>query len=181
MCIRDSIWDINGPHLPTVDEGAVGELLYIDGETAELGNTVAVCGMMKADFDYKLERVITENRRSLRVLSFSMKAGETATFVKYITIYTSVDGVADPLKTAQEAVKTVSQQSFTELLAAHERVWAGRWEAADVQITGDDEAQLALRYNIYIMYSNVPTHTDKVAIPARGLAGQVYKLSLIHI
>lgn len=173
--IDANIWDINGPHLPTVDEGAVGELLYIDGETAELGNTVAVCGVMKTDFDYKLERVVTENRRSLRVFSFAMKAGETATFVKYITIYTSVDGVADPLKTAQEAVKTVSQQSFTELLAAHERVWAERWEAADVQITGDDEAQLALRYNIYIMYSNVPTHTDKVAIPARGLAGQVYK------
>ena len=57
----------------------------------------------------------------------------------------------------------------------HISAWEKVWENSDVVITGDDEAQLALRYSIYHLCSIAPHNTDKCGIPARGLSGLVYK------
>ncbi len=64
--------------------------------------------------------------------------------------------------------------SFDELLAEHDAVWSRRWAESDVVIEGDDESQLALRCSIYhLLRSHVPDD-PRVAIDAKGFAGDAY-------
>jgi len=44
-----------------------------------------------------------------------------------------------------------------------------------VEIQGDEDAQLALRYSLYQLHSAAPRHSGRVSIPARALSGQVYR------
>ena len=48
-------------------------------------------------------------------------------------------------RTAADALAAAVGAGFGRLLADHRAAWARRWEAVDVQIRGDPEAQLALR------------------------------------
>ena len=173
--IDANIWDMNGPHLPEVETGFQEGAIYVKGNTVELKHEVATAEALAADFDYEQTLDTSRDRMILRNLTFRAEAGKTYTIYKYVAIFSSVDGDITPFEEAtHEAAKCV-KFGYDKLFADHAASWAEVWKNADVTIKGDDEAQLALRYNIYIMYSNAPSHTDKVAIPARGLAAQVYK------
>ncbi len=167
------IWDINGPHLPNVLLGEKDGAIFAEGKTYELSLSVAVAEKLSADFPYT-ESIKAADRKNLRTITFDVEAGETYYFNKYVAVYTSLDG-ENPLDHALSSVFASEKAGYDALFDAHKAVWAARYDNADVFIDGDDEAETALRYNTYIMYSNIPTHTDKVAIPARGLSGQVYK------
>lgn len=173
--IDANIWDINGPHLPSVTAGEKETAIYIDGTTGELGHKVATAEVITTDFDYEQTLDMSRDRMALRVLTIKAKAGVSYTMTKFVSLFTSVDGVADVLGEAVHDAEKCAKLGFETLLSRHAALWTEIWKNADVTIKGDDEAEVALRYNIYIMYANAPSHTDKVAIPARGLAGQVYK------
>jgi trehalose/maltose hydrolase-like predicted phosphorylase len=64
--------------------------------------------------------------------------------------------------------------SFDQLLAEHAERWQERWRASDVVIEGDPESQLAMRCSIYhLLRAHVPGD-DRVAIDAKGYAGDAY-------
>ena len=59
--------------------------------------------------------------------------------------------------------------------AAHLDAWGRRWDGADVQIVGDDEAQRALRFAIYHLVAAASSADEHVSIGARGLTGEAYR------
>jgi trehalose/maltose hydrolase-like predicted phosphorylase len=59
-------------------------------------------------------------------------------------------------------------------LAAHEAAWQERWDASDVIIEGDDEAQEALRFAVYHLTSAANPADETVSVGARGLTGDAY-------
>lgn len=54
------------------------------------------------------------------------------------------------------------------------KYWADKWDVSGVDISGDQEADTAIKNCIYHLISVRP-YSDKVSIPTRGLSGQIFK------
>jgi kojibiose phosphorylase len=100
--------------------------------------------------------------------------GETATVIKWFTQYTGRD-VKHPLRQTRQALRNYSQQDWEHLWEAHRRAWESEWERCDVIIEGDDEAQLAVRFNIFQLLIAAPRHDEHVNIGAKTLSGYGYR------
>ena len=61
------------------------------------------------------------------------------------------------------------------MAAAHAQAWQARWQAADVAVEGDPEAQRALRFATYHLISAANPEDPRVSIGARALTGDAYK------
>jgi len=58
---------------------------------------------------------------------------------------------------------------------AHRAAWRTRWDASDVAIDGDPEAQRAIRFAVYHLLSAANPDDDHVSIGARALTGAAYR------
>ncbi|MDF2673859.1 MAG: glycoside hydrolase [Clostridiales bacterium] len=61
-----------------------------------------------------------------------------------------------------------------KLYGEHVDEWKKRWDISDVEIQGDDRSQLAVRFSIYHLLRSVNEGNDRVAIDAKGAAGEAY-------
>ncbi len=61
-----------------------------------------------------------------------------------------------------------------KLYGEHVDEWKKRWDVSDVEIKGDDRSQLAVRFSIYHLLRSVNEGNDRVAIDAKGAAGEAY-------
>jgi len=74
---------------------------------------------------------------------------------------------------AVEALREAHGMGFDRLLADHRAAWARRWETVDIQVRGDPEAQLALRYALFQLWCAIKAHGE-LPVGARGLSGTGY-------
>lgn len=86
---------------------------------------------------------------------------------------TSRDGEDDVASVAVRRARGAG--GFEAEAAANNDAWAARWAACDIEIDGDDEAQLAVRFNLYHLIIAAPTHDDRVNIGAKTLSGFGYR------
>ncbi len=105
-------------------------------------------------------------------MTFPVKSGETITVDKFVGIATSRD-TADPIEIAVE--HTRAAQSWDSALEAHQQAWDREWERCDIEIEGDDEAQIAIRFNLFQLLIAAPRHDQRVNIGAKTLSGFGYR------
>ncbi|HHV99923.1 MAG TPA: glycoside hydrolase family 65 protein [Clostridiaceae bacterium] len=67
-----------------------------------------------------------------------------------------------------------AEKKFEQLYSEHELCWNARWERSGVEIEGDDRAQLAVNFSIYHMLRAANPDNSKVAVCAKGFAGEAY-------
>lgn len=90
-----------------------------------------------------------------------------------IAAYTA-DAARQPvLRDAVAALEAAEDLGFDRLLAEQRAAWAARWEAVDVCIPDDPAAQLAVRFALFQLWSNVDQRVE-AAVGARGLSGSAY-------
>lgn len=164
----------------TVSADSDAKLLVDTGIDTDIWNIHGEHFTVKSQRDNVLELETNENKIPMYVYEhingaenhneINLKAGEEFSFVKISGIYWGEKSVG-----SKEKFEADSTLTYDTLLAEHKAVWDEIWENCDVKIEGDTEAQFALRYSLYHLNSIVPRNTDKCAIPARGLSGQVYK------
>ena len=104
--------------------------------------------------------------------TFRAGAGQTVTLEKTVTVLTSRE-TPDLLATAKQ--KLASLAPYDDLLADHERAWREIWRRSDIEIEGDSQAQLILRYNLFQLLIAAPQRDDRVSIPAKTLSGFGYR------
>lgn len=76
--------------------------------------------------------------------------------------------------TAGQCLREIEEENYATLRASHEEAWRRRWESCDVAVEGDPASQLALRASIYhLLRAHVPDD-PRVAIDAKGYAGEAY-------
>jgi len=80
----------------------------------------------------------------------------------------------DPGDTALAALRRARRRGPERLLATHARAWADRWAESDIEVTGDDGAQAALRFAVYHLASAANPDDSRVSIGARALTGDSY-------
>lgn len=163
------LWELNGPHYKAADYRRREGCLLFEGVSAELGYTLA----MAQAIDPIGPCTLTDEKMR-RKLEFLAEPGREYGFTAVLSLCKCTD-CPQPADAAFSLVHGAAEAGWEGLLEAHEKVWAARWADFDVEIEGDDEGQLALRHSIFLLAAAAPFHTGGIAIPARGLSGQVYK------
>lgn len=164
------VWNINDNHFSNVERKTEDQISGVVCTTIQDQHKIAAGQLLKVTAG---EGVVTENEGMLDI-QVSLKAGETFAFEKYTAICKDTD-CADVWAAAVENCKKAAETGYEELLNAQKFCWKKRYDQLGFRIKGDEEAEQAIYYSCYLLYSSAPEHTDKVAIPARGLSGQVYK------
>ncbi|ROR28229.1 kojibiose phosphorylase [Mobilisporobacter senegalensis] len=117
------------------------------------GNTITMCSYL----DCEGENVIQQ--------------GEQLKITKIIQVSTDRDEEIEALKETKEDIRTLD---LDRLVERHRLKWTEKWRAADIVITGDNHAQLAIRMAIYHLIRADNEDDPRVAICAKGHAGEGY-------
>lgn len=102
-----------------------------------------------------------------------LSVGQTWTGEKMVAVASFRDGNAKEIVTKKN--KKLKTASFDTLLSESATAWKHIWKDADVQITGNDVWQGAIRYNIFQLVQAMPYDDPKASIGARGLTHGRYK------
>lgn len=108
------------------------------------------------------------------IAAWQGQPGETFSAEKTVVTYTSRD-VADPAKAAQAKLSTIPDPGWDALMNDSQAAWQREWQASDVVIEGDDEVQLAVRFNLYQLLIAAPRQDERVSIGAKTLSGFGYR------
>jgi trehalose/maltose hydrolase-like predicted phosphorylase len=180
--IDGQVWDINGPHLENMTASAQDGIVSVSAVTHENAVPVAVSeaihpspsALSQGAGGLPLTFIDDEAAAIRHVSRVRLQQRVPFTLHKFIAHVTGLDA-DNPLAVSRELCQEAAVLGFAALLAEHAARWEQRWDDCDVQIEGDEQAQLALRFSIYHLLAIVPTHTEHNSIPARGMSGQMYK------
>ena len=65
-------------------------------------------------------------------------------------------------------------EGFGKKLTAQTEAWKKRWDKCDVAVSGDDEAQQGIRFNIFQLFSNYYGEDERLNIGPKGFTGEKY-------
>lgn len=163
------VWDINGPHFNVIRSESSGGNTdnHFLIETIEKKYQVSMCVsyLVQTGCDYKQDG----NQYTIHLTK-----DDSFLLTTYAVITKGIH-CADPFAESRAKCECFAGKGFDQVLKEHEAVIEKRWRSYDIEIEGDPYAQLAVRYSIYLLLIAAPFHTEGIAIPARGLSGQVYK------
>src|SRR5579859_142816 len=162
-------------HWQFVDQGQLAEsrAAYLHSRTRQSGIDWAGAMRLSSSSGGQLEYWDAETVPTL-VLRLEARAGQEMVIDKFVALYTSRDAPANEVVArAQAAVNGI--QSWDRALASSQAAWQEEWGRTDVEIDGDDEAQIALRFNLFQMLIAAPRHDDRVNIGAKTLSGFGYR------
>ncbi len=108
------------------------------------------------------------------VRATQLRAGQTAVLEKVVVLFTSRDA-AEPLAAAQARLAQLPSPAWDALWPQQQRAWDENWQACDISIEGDDEAQIALRFSLFQLLVAAPQHDEHVSIGAKTLSGYGYR------
>ncbi len=103
------------------------------------------------------------------------KPGTPIVLERYVVLTSSEDlrhGVIADLEVELDAA---AAQGFDAALAEQQAAWDALWQCCDVQIDGDDPAQLGLRFCLYHLLAAAPRFTDRLSVPVKLLSGEYYQ------
>jgi beta-phosphoglucomutase len=160
-------------HWEWVDQGQAEASTWLHARTRHSGIELAMATRLAvhgAD-DAHVEPMNCQNAPTVAA-AFPGRLGQAVTLDKVVTVFTARD-VTEPAWIAQE--KLACLPAYDVLLADHEAAWANVWEANDVVIEGDLQAQLAIRHNLFQVLVAVPRRDDRVSVSAKTLSGFGYR------
>jgi kojibiose phosphorylase len=162
-------------HWRWLDQGNRNGILYLHNRTRKSGIEVAtamhitnISGRETLSEDWDVENAPT------RMVRFEAAPGQEVGIEKRVAVFTSRDVASTAVVNA--AVTNLRESAAWEpALEAHQQTWADEWNRTDVTIEGDDEAQIAIRFNLFQMLIAAPRHDDRVNIGAKTLSGFGYR------
>jgi trehalose/maltose hydrolase-like predicted phosphorylase len=158
-------------HWQDIHTSADSQQMTVTAATTQSGYRLAMASALVGAFTVEPERDALRTAHKTRV---QLGKDETITLLKLTAVATSRDA-DDPLALAQSVLSAARGQTYEQLFEAHCAQWDRLWATMDVQIEGDEEAQIALRFCAYHILIAAPRHTDDVSIGAKTLSGLGYK------
>lgn len=109
------------------------------------------------------------------IITIDAKRGQWVGIDKFVALTTSRDFTETELaakadKLAEDAFKS----GYDSLKSAHSVAWSDRWDKADVEISGDAEAQQGIRFNIFQLFSTYYGHDFRLNFGPKGFTGEKY-------
>ena len=161
----------------TVVPGSAGESAVLVWRTAATNVAIAIgaASRLRAD-DGDVVPGTTEigEGRLVERWEWEARLGSTYRLDRLVTIHTSRDG-RRPDEAAAAHVEQLAEDGGERVAAAHAQAWQARWQAADVAVEGDPEAQRALRFAAYHLIGAANPEDARVSVGARALTGDAYR------
>lgn len=159
-------------HLIPVSAGVEGDTSVIVTDTSKSGLTV--CTAVKHFLSKEAEALYTvDGSRITAVMDVQIGRNETVTLTKY-TVF------ADSIRHSdcRRAALAEMEQACTKSLDAHyaeQKAYLDEfWERSMLEIEGDDDLSIALKYNMYQLLQSVGKD-EYSNIAAKGLSGEGYE------
>ncbi len=108
------------------------------------------------------------------VAEAQLEPGKELVFEKVASYFTGRES-SQTVVDAKAALSRLLSPAWETLWQPHEQAWKKEWDACDIVIEGDDEAQLAIRFNIFQLLIAGSRQDDTVSIPAKTLSGYGYR------
>jgi len=106
--------------------------------------------------------------------SFASQCGETYILEKKIFCITSRDTDDELVHLAKKELEELGQTSYAELYKAHVFKWNDFFDALDISIKGDENADISLRFSNYHTAISMPRNDSVHSLSAKGLTGETY-------
>ncbi|WP_155848292.1 glycoside hydrolase family 65 protein [Caldisalinibacter kiritimatiensis] len=104
-----------------------------------------------------------------------VEEGKQYTVEKYGVTYTSRDTDKDPFELLKDNMDNFVEKGLEEEVRLHKEKWNETWDKIDIQIKGDNQAQLGIRFNLFQITASASDEDDRVSIAAKALHGEGYK------
>lgn len=116
------------------------------------------------------------NGQPLELYTLFVEKNESITLEKYISTYNIFDNAlsSSPCEAVQYEIDKFLYDGFDVELSRHVEKFNEIWKRMDIEIDGDELAQIGIRFNLFHLYACAPDN-PKVSIGARGLHGEGYK------
>ncbi len=162
-------------HSHWVDQGAQDRAVFLQKRTRSSKIDLAYAMRVSTRVGDEVHRDFwdVEDRPSI-VVRVRAQPGEEIVLDKLVTVYTSRDVPSHSVvNTAVDHLQALPQ--WEEGREQNNAAWAREWDRTDVVIEGDDEAQQAVRFNLYQLHIAAPRRDDRVSIGAKTLSGFGYR------
>jgi trehalose/maltose hydrolase-like predicted phosphorylase len=106
---------------------------------------------------------------------FIAREGVTVTLDRCIALTCSEDLRHHCVAELDAELDAAATTGYDAARTAHSAALADLWELCDVELTGDDPAQLGLRAAIFHLVQAAPRHTDRLSVPVKLLTGEYYQ------
>ncbi|WMJ73014.1 glycosyl hydrolase family 65 protein [Cytophagaceae bacterium ABcell3] len=171
---------LSSKHLNILNSGELSEGFFLHVETNNSKIRMAQAARNRIfinDTETKPEvSYFNEEGFSGQELTISCQRGETIRLEKVISLFTSKDfAIAETGLAAREKIRQTG--NFPQLLNAHKKAWKIHWNRADIDISGNPDAQRVLRFHIFHLMQVASNNTIDldVGLPSRGLHGEAYR------
>jgi kojibiose phosphorylase len=104
----------------------------------------------------------------------ALKPHQTLTAEKVVAIATQRE-TPTPRALVLSKLNALAHPAWPVLWEKHCAAWQKTWEQCDVEIEGDDQAQLAIRFNLFQLLIAAPANDERVSIGAKTLSGYGYR------
>ncbi len=162
-------------HWQWLGQGIRDDVLYLHNRTRASNHEVVTAMRLDIMAGHPLTHAVWDVENTpTQVIKMEARPGHEVALVKHVAVFTSRDVLKDRL--IEEAVARVNHSSTWDVaLDANAEAWQDEWNRCDVIVEGDDEAQLAVRFNLFQMLIAAPRRDDRVSIGAKTLSGFGYR------
>jgi trehalose/maltose hydrolase-like predicted phosphorylase len=141
--------------------------------TTESSKSLAVAST--AELSLNGTRLPVESQSNLQSRwTWRAEPGQPVTFWRLTAFARSHNGDHGVEGEVRSAIDRARRVGWRGVLKGHEAAWAERWTCSDIRITGDEEAQKALRFATYHLIGAANPEDERVSIGARALTGDSY-------
>lgn len=123
----------------------------------------------------KTRRFGRYGEKAIEVYEVRVREGNEYTIEKYGVTYSSRDSKNDLYKLLTANMENYLKDGLDNEIKLHKSRWEETWDKIDIEIKGDEKAQLGIRFNVFHLSSSAYENDDKVSIGAKGLHGEGYK------
>lgn len=100
---------------------------------------------------------------------------QTLAVEKLVAITTDRDTDGGKTAVVPRALSHLQGHTYDSLRQTQRHAWGQLWQACDILIEGDDEAQLAARFNLFQLLIAAAQQDERVSIGAKTLSGLGYR------
>ncbi len=180
--LNTAVGNYNLMHWEVDDQGHKDNIVWLKSKTiatqVQLAQTISITSTTQG---FNTEVYNSDIAPSIRLYG-TLAQGATVTAEKFVTMYTSRDGV-DPVPAAldhHQGLLKAEGNAYDTLSAGNHTAWEQFWNEADVIIEGEEKAQVGIRYNLYQLRINASSHDDRYSIAAKGMTGFGYRGHIFH-
>jgi trehalose/maltose hydrolase-like predicted phosphorylase len=161
-------------HWRHLDQGHESNRIWLHSRTRHSGLELATAATVDTPGGEALAPQDCPGQPSL-CLSRRLQPGESLQLDKLVAYTSSRDEVEQAHEVVARAWTELEGHRYDLLKAEQLTAWQQVWRDIDVVIEGDEEAQLAARFNLFQLQIAAARHDDRVSMGAKSLSGLGYR------